>query len=88
MNILIVGKSASGKSNLGDLLKSYLFRRDKDCSIHVDDKDRQIKSLGSGPNIYNIYVRQLPEKEVMEKADIVIDIKNQKFLEVFQNLSV
>lgn len=85
MNILIVGKSGYGKSKLGDLIKTQIFKADPDATINVDDPDREVKTLGSGKNIYNVLVRiwsesikEIPEEELVNQ-DIVVLINSPEF---------
>ena len=59
MDILIAGPSGSGKSKLGDFIKSTIFSLDKESRITTDDPDREVKSFGEGKNTYNIEVRQI-----------------------------
>lgn len=94
MNILLVGKSGLGKSNLGDIVRNTVFKLDSNSTINSDDPDRSMKSLGSGSNIYNISVRQLGSNESLENLtkeelhdkDIVIYLGSKKFLEWFRTV--
>ena len=73
MEILIVGKSGMGKSNLADILKAEIFKRDRNCTISTNDLDREHKTLGHGNSPYNITVsRELPTE--LSKFDITIQI--------------
>lgn len=84
MYILIHGKSGSGKSNLSDLIRNAIFKADRDSKIITDDEDRQIKDWGKGSNEYTVNVMRTLEKEDEEKADIIVNIKNNKFREWHQ----
>lgn len=94
MNILVIGKSGFGKSNLGDIVRNTIFKLDSNSTIHSSDPDRSIKSLGQGSNIYNISVRQLKDEETLdsltkeefEKSDIVIYLTSKKFNEWFRTI--
>jgi predicted GTPase len=79
MNILITGASGVGKSILGDKIKNAIFKSDKNCKITIDDSSREQKSIGNGTNEYIIHVRQIPEQEVEDKADIIVQIKTGAF---------
>ena len=87
MYILILGKSGTGKSNLSDALRNAIFKVDDDCTILTDDEDRQVKKFGSGSNEYTINVARNLEKEVEEKADVIIELRTEKFLEIFRKLN-
>jgi len=94
MNILIVGKSGLGKSNLGDIVKNTIFKMDGNATINTNDPDRAVKAFGTGSNVYNINIKQLAEgvsikdlaKEAIEEYDIIIDINNKAFLEWFREI--
>ena len=80
MNIIIIGKTGVGKSNLADILKNVIFKMDSDSEVMVDDPDRESKQLGSGKNIHTIKV--VRENEVPENLtvyDMVINIKGNGF---------
>lgn len=87
-----MGRHGSGKSVLGDIAKNTLFRMDGNATINSSDPDRAAKSLGSGNNIHNISVRAVEEdehmadvvEEVIGKQDIVVIVKNEKFIEWFR----
>jgi nitrogenase subunit NifH len=86
VNILVVGKSGVGKSNLADVIKHAIFKVDKDCIIHTDDPDRASMHLGSGNNQYSIMIRK-PENlslEEEEQADIAITINNGNFAQWYE----
>ena len=94
MEILIVGKSGYGKSNMGDLVRNTIFKMDEDAVITSHDPDRSVKVLGHGQNIYNVKVKQLgPEDnlasltpEEASSADVIISVTNEKFLEWFRSI--
>ena len=94
MNILIVGKSGVGKSNLGDIVKNTIFKLDADATINSDDPDRAVKSLGKGNNKYSISIKQLKEganlhdmfSEELLQGDVIILLTNQKFQEWFRTV--
>jgi CO dehydrogenase nickel-insertion accessory protein CooC1 len=86
MNILIIGKSGYGKSNLTDVVKNAIFKADEDAVIHIDDPDRNDKALGGGSYEYNIGVRREVKQDEVDKADIVVEIKTKAFLERFREL--
>lgn len=87
MKIAIVGKSGVGKSRLGDILLSTIFKMDSDASIEVDDADRAKKIWGSGQkqNKYKITVRQMLA-QVEDEQDIVIAVNSAKFNEWFNQI--
>ena len=84
MNILIVGDSGSGKSNLGDFIRNLVFKLDREASITTDDLDREVKTFGSGKNVYNLKVQRSPTDEEVKKADIVISLNNKAFSDWFK----
>jgi hypothetical protein len=99
MNILIVGKSGVGKSNLGDIVKNTIFKLDSNAKIESDDPDRAVKSFGKGNNVYNIRVKKLWEGQDVgkymdsiflesgsETQDVIIVINNKKFMEWFRTV--
>ena len=88
MNILVLGKHGLGKSLLGDLLKVAIFKKDSNSTVNIDDKDRQFKSLGTGKTTYNILIRQDAEEEVKQSADVIVEIRTSKFLEVAESLDL
>ncbi len=87
MNILIIGKSGCGKSNLSDIIRNGIFKADSNSAIHVNDPDRTVKDLGEGKNVYNIAVRREMQKEDVDDADIVVEIKTKTFVEKFRELN-
>ena len=93
MNILIIGESGSGKSNLGDLIRNGIFKADKNSSIRTDDIDREVKTFGKGKNIYNLQIRQLDGKEAvsidgmeLSKFDVIVLLKGGEFKKRFEQL--
>ncbi len=86
MNILITGKSGSGKSNLGDIVKNFIFKIDKDCHIFNNDIDRNDKEFGRGKNEYNMYVKQIPTKEDVDQADVIINLQTKAFHDWFHKI--
>lgn len=88
MDILILGKSGVGKSNFADMLKNVIFKMDKDAEVLVDDPDRESKQLGSGKNIHKIKVRRIENRDEndMNSCDILIQIKNEKFKQWFEEI--
>jgi CO dehydrogenase nickel-insertion accessory protein CooC1 len=86
MEILIVGKSGNGKSNLADLIKNAIFKADAESCININDPDRENKSLGQGKNEYNINVRREASQEDKNKADISVEINNGRFIERFKEI--
>lgn len=86
MEILIAGELGTGKSNLGDMIKNYIFKVDKNSTIVTDDPSRQIKLLGSGKNIYNIRVSKSFTKDVLNNADIIININSDSFNKWFREI--
>jgi ABC-type cobalamin/Fe3+-siderophores transport system ATPase subunit len=87
MNIIIIGKTGVGKSNLADILKNVIFKMDSDSEVMVDDPDRESKQLGSGKNIHTIKV--VRENEVPENLtvyDMVINIKGNGFQEWYSHI--
>jgi ABC-type glutathione transport system ATPase component len=80
MDILIIGESGYGKSNLGDILKAAIFKSDKESRVVTDDKNRANPTLGNGKNQYNILIRN-PEDIDMPPSDITITINNHNFKE-------
>lgn len=86
MNILIVGESGCGKSNLSDVIRNGIFKADPDSNIHVDDPDRSRKDLGEGNNGYSIIVRREMLQEDADNADIVVKIKSKAFVEKYHEL--
>jgi CO dehydrogenase nickel-insertion accessory protein CooC1 len=98
MNILIVGKSGVGKSNLGDIIRNTIFKLDNNAIIHTDDPDRSVKTFGTGSNEYNIHVRKIGEEGFTKGAieeysfekdgepDVVIEITSDKFKEWFREV--
>lgn len=73
MDILIIGPSGSGKSKLGDLIKSTIFRLDKNSKIVTNDPDRSKEPFGEGENTYNIEVEQASREHL--SAVNVVDLK-------------
>lgn len=74
MDILIVGASGSGKSKLGDLVRTTIFKLDEDSKIVTSDPDRENKSFGDGKNTYNIKIHQVgSEPKIVLTTD---DLKN------------
>ena len=86
MNVLIIGESGHGKSNLTDVVRNAIFKADEDAAIHVDDTDRNNKVLGDGKYEYNIVVRREAKQDEVDKADIVVEIKTKAFVERFREL--
>jgi CO dehydrogenase nickel-insertion accessory protein CooC1 len=86
MNILIVGKSGYGKSNLSDLIRNAIFKADENCKITVDDHDRDSKVFGGGENEYTINVRREMKQEDYENADIVVEINSKAFIDRFNEI--
>ena len=87
MYILVAGTSGVGKSVMGDFIRNSIFKADNDCTIYSDDEDRQVKTFGRGQNKYTINVMRTLEKEDLEKADIVIEIKNKNFIDWFHKFN-
>jgi predicted ATP-binding protein involved in virulence len=85
-NILIVAPTGYGKSNLADAIRNAIFKADINAHIHVDDHDREKKDMGDGINIYNIVVRQKATEEDAEKADVVVNINNKKFINKYHEI--
>jgi dephospho-CoA kinase len=86
MNILIIGKSGVGKSNLADLLKNLIFKMDKQSNITINDPDREVKQFGSGISCHTItVVRDKVEANEFE-YDIEIEIKTNQFKDWFDKL--
>lgn len=86
MNILIIGESGVGKSNLGDILKGLIFKHDKDCTITVDDPDRELKTLGHGPRLHTIHVSRDPNVKYREEMDMVIVLGTKSFKEWYDTV--
>jgi len=86
MNILIVGNSGMGKSNMADLLRNGIFKADREAAIKIDDADRVAKAMGNGKNEYSIVVRQQATKEDEDRADVVVEIKSKAFIDKFKEL--
>ena len=95
MNILIVGKSGVGKSNLGDIIRNTIFKLDSDALIKTDDPDRSVKTFGTGSNEYGISIERADEweslrsavtEEVTSKEDIIIVINNENFQKWFREV--
>lgn len=86
MNILLVGKSGLGKSNLGDIVRNSIFKADSNACISTDDPDRTVKTLGQGTNSYLLKVRREALPEDLEQADIVVTVNTSKFKELFKEI--
>lgn len=93
VNILIVGKSGYGKSNLGDIIRNAIFKIDGNSAISSNDPDRSVKLLGHGSNAYKVDVRQLDSEESLGSLtkeeldnDIVVYIGNKQFSEWFRTV--
>ena len=84
-NILIIGPSGTGKSILGDMLSSSIFKGDPLSEIRRDDPSRESKVLGSGPNLYDIVVRQTATEGEVNSADILITMRNSSFASQIRN---
>lgn len=79
MNILIIGKKDSGKTMLGHRLKNYIFRVDGGSHIVINDAGDTSNTIGHGNREYKIRITQIPTKEEIETADIIVDIKTEAF---------
>jgi ABC-type glutathione transport system ATPase component len=97
MNILIIGKSGSGKSRMCGLIMNFITMHDEDCRIITNDQDRKKKECGNGKNEYKIDVFQKPaistdaDKDtipnlVLQGYDITIDINGNEFNQTFERL--
>ena len=94
MNIIILGKHGSGKTNLGDIAMNTIFRMDGDAKIHNLDPDRSIDTRGSGNSVHSVSVRPVEDdesiigviEEVMEDNDVVVVVNSTKFYEWFRSL--
>lgn len=93
MNILIIGKSGTGKSNLGDIIKTAIFKVDKDAKIETNDPGRSIKVFGSGNTLYQINMKQydntLPYLIVQEDVnnyDVIVIMINNNFYTWFKTI--
>jgi GTPase SAR1 family protein len=87
MDILIMGKSGFGKSNLADRIQNAIFKADKDASITTNDPDRETKVFGHGKNSYGIHITKEYPLEGLDKFDVVVDIRSPKFKEIFDSLN-
>ena len=63
---------------------------DKNSSINVYDKDRELKTLGCGSNLHSIRVEKnediLNKEEEFSKYDLVINLNNSRFKEWFDQI--
>ncbi len=87
MNILITGNHGTGKSRMGDLLKTLIFKFDEDCTINISDDGRKIKSIGTGKNIHSISTNPIPTGEELNNADVVINILNERFNQWYEKVN-
>lgn len=92
MNILIAGKSGTGKSNLGDIIRNGIFKADKNSRIKTNDTDRQVKEFGSGKNVYNLIIRKTGDIAVSGldandlEQDVIIILRGGEFKKRYNSL--
>lgn len=80
MNILITGKSETGKSNMVDIIKNTIFKMDNDCTITINDPNKKHNHFGSGKNIHNIEVKRMEDNYAdLNEYDVRIVINNGNF---------
>ena len=91
MNITILGRHGSGKSNLGDIIGKTLFKMDSDAVIKNNDPDRTNDTLGSGNGVHNINVVAMEDNDPVAYGvgramdqDIIVIVLNEKFHEWFR----
>lgn len=91
MNILIIGKTGTGKSNLVDIIRSTIFRVDPDAKIETNDPGRSIKVFGKGGKQYNVNTKQVKNNNEIslfeiDNNDVLIIMCNDNFYKWFHEI--